>query len=816
MDGFLLDVRSAWRAAWRRPALTGLIVFTLVLGIGANTAIFAVARGVLLRPLPYQDPETLVMIWRGAANAAEPRGIATPEMLREYRARATSFGDIAAVELWRGSLSAQVDLATNDGAERLRGSFATPNFFSLVGVSAALGRTFAEGDGRNTVVLSDGLWRRRFGGDPGIVGQTIDIAVGRARSRLRVHVLGVLPPRFRFTYPEDTEIWMALPWPEVAAAPLNALQYHIVARLKPGVSHQAASSEMASVVASMHAAFPKNQYDRMLVWTEPMHEWSVGRVRPAVRLVAGVTLLLLVIACLNVASLILAQTTARRRAFALQQSLGASRGRLIRQLLTESAMLTAVAAGAAVIVVALLQQVVRAVLPLQMPRVDEIGIDALTVAWTTGVGAVTLLLAGLLPSWRATRVNPNTELVLGGRSASGGRVATRLRQALTVLQLAAASLLLFGGSVLLQSLWNLRHVDLGFDGSVLTQEIRLLGPAYREPEQIDLFHDDLLERVRAIPGVREASTTSAIPLRGVDFRVNLPVPDSKERLLANRRHVDPEYFDVMRIPLLDGRLLAGTDTAASAPVTVVSESLARRMFPGRTAVGQALTYPRLAASGPQRIVRDPIEIVGVVGDIRSVRVDEAGGPAFYVPQSQEPSELICLVIRVDAGADHIAAAVRTAIRGIDPNQPAGRMTTIDDVVDSTIADRRFYAVATTAFGAIALLLTVAGLYGVMLIVAAERVRELGIRVALGATRQALVAMLLRQGIAPVLAGVALGGLVAAWAVRFLATYLFDVEQVSALVYVMVTLLVTLGGVVACLLPARGASMVDPVEALRSE
>jgi putative ABC transport system permease protein len=816
MDGFLLDVRSAWRAAWHRPALTGLTIFTLVLGIGANTAIFAVARGVLLRPLPYQDPESLVMIWRTAANATEPRGIATPQMLREYRARATSFTDLAAVELWRGNTSAQVDLVTNDGAERLRGSFATPNFFSLAGVRPALGRGFTDGDGSDTVILSDGLWRRRFGGDPAIVGRTIDLVSGRARSRQRAQVIGVLPPRFRYTYPEDTELWMALPWAAVESATQQALQYQILGRLRPGVSVASADSEMASVVSAMHAAFPKGGYDRMRVWSEPVHEWSVGRVRPAVRLVASVTLLLLAIAGLNVTSLFLAQTTARRREFALQQSLGASRGRLVRQLLTESAMFTGIAVGAALVVVGLLQQVVRAMLPAQMPRVDEVGVDLLTVAWTTGIGAATLLLAGLLPSWRAARVDLNAELVLGSRTSSGGRMAARVRQGLTVLQLAAASLLLFGGSVLLQSLWNLQHVNLGFDGSVLTQEIRLMGPAYRDPVRAGRFHDDLLQRVRATPGVREASTTSAIPLRGVDYRVALPMVGTSERLTVNRRHVDPAYFNVMRIPLIEGRLLVEADNASSALVAVVSESLAQRMFPGRPALGQSLPYQRMATSGPPRMVTDPIEIVGVVGDVRSVRIDEAGGPAYYLPQSQVPSEVFCLVIRADGSADQIAAAVRTAVRELDPSQPVGPMTTVEEVVAGTIADRRFYAVATTGFGAIAFVLTVAGLCGVMLITAVERVRELGIRVALGATRRGLVMMLLRQGIAPVLAGVALGGLLAAWAIRFLTSYLFGVDHVGAPVYLAVTLLVAAGGVVACLLPARGASTVDPMVALRAE
>lgn len=816
MDGFLLDVRSAWRAAWRRPALTTLTILTLVLGIGANTAIFAVARGVLLRPLPYQDPESVAMIWRTATNASEPRGTATPEMLREYRARATSFADIAAVELWRGNLSAQVDLITNDGAERLRGSLVTPNFFSLLGVNAALGRAFGDGDGRESVVLSDGLWRRRFGGDPAIVGQTVDIVSGRARTRVRAQVIGVLPPRFRFTYPEDTEIWLSLPWAEVERSTPQALLYHVIARMKPGVTVETANSEMASVVASMHAALPKAAYDRMQVWVEPAHEWSVGRVRPAVRLVGGVTLLLLVIACLNVASLLVAQTTARRREFALQQSLGASRGRLVRQLFTESAMFTAIAVGAALVVVALLQQAVRAILPAQMPRVDETGIDLLTVAWTTGIGATTLLVAGVLPSWRATRVDPNAELMLGGRSASGGRAAARLRHGLTIVQLAAASLLLLGGSVLLQSLWNLQRVDLGFDGSVLTQELRLLGPNYREPDRLRQFQEDLLRTVRAIPGVREASSTSAIPLRGVDFRMALPIPGTNERLSANRRHVDPAYFDVMKIPVMEGRLLNASDTATSGLVTVVSKSFAERMFPGRPAVGQSVPFQRMATTGPPRLVVDPIEIVGVVGDVRSVRVDEAGGPAYYLPQAQVPTELFCLVIRADGSADHIATAVRAAIHHLDPAQPAGPMTTVADVVGGTIADRRFYAVATTAFAMIALALTVAGLYGVMLIAATERVREMGIRVALGATRRGLVMLLLRQGIAPVMAGIALGGLIAAWALRFIASYLFAVDQVGVAAYLVVTLVIAAGGAAACLLPARRASMVDPMEALRSE
>jgi len=817
MDGFLLDVRSAWRAAMRRPALTALTIVTLVLGIGANTAIFAVARGVLLRPLPYEDPDSLAMIWRNGATSTDPRGIGTPEMLREYRARASAFTDIAAVELWRGNLSAQVDLAGADGAERLRGSLATPNFFSLLGVNAALGRTFAENDEARVVVLSDALWRRRFGADPTIVGKSIDLVGRRERRREPHQVIGVLPTRFRFTYPEDTEVWLPLSWRDVDGATGQALLYHLVARLKPGIGIDAANADLSAVATAMHVDLPKGGYDRMWLWTEPVHEWSVGRVRPAMNLIGGVTLLLLVIASLNVASLLLAQTAARRRELALQRALGASRGRLVRQLLTESALFTVLAAATAVVVVLGLQQLLRAILPPSMPRIDEIGVDAATVAWTTGVGAVTLLLAGLLPGWRGTRVDPNAELGVGGRSASGGRAAARMRQGLTMLQIGAASVLLIGGSLLLQSLWNLQRVDLGFDGtSVLTQEIRLLGPQYRDEARRTAFHDAVIQRVRGIAGVREAATTSAIPLRGTDYREAILVPGTTERVTANRRHVDPSYFEVMRIPLIEGRLLTAADRAGAAQVAVVSQALARAMFPGGSALGQHLPYRRLATTGPPRLVSESIEIVGVVADVRSLRVEDAGGPAYYVPRAQRSTDLLCLVIRTEAGADHVAAAVRAAIRDVDPNQPVGPAITLGEVIAGTFADRRFYAIATLAFAGIALLLTVAGLYGIMAISAAERIRELGIRVALGATRRGLVLLLLRQGIAPVLAGVALGGLAAAWAARFLTAYLFGVAHVGPQVYLAVALLVGVGGLAACLLPARGASMADPMEALRSE
>jgi putative ABC transport system permease protein len=549
-----------------------------------------------------------------------------------------------------------------------------------------------------------------------------------------------------------------------------------------------------------------------------VHEWSVGRVRPAIRLIVAVTALLLLIACLNVASLLLAQTAPRRREVALQQSLGASRGRLIRQMLTEAALMTAVSTVAAIVTVMIPQQVIRSILPQSMPRADEVGVDVWTVGWTTASAAAVLMLAALLPSWRATRVDPHAELVLGGRASIGNRVTARLRQTLTALQIAAAAVMLMGGGLLLTSLWNLQRVDLGFDGdAVLTQETRLLGPAYRESERRLSFHDELLRRVRLIPGVHEAATTTAIPFRGVDFLRSWSHPDPSKRIAANERTVDPAYFGLMKIALRAGRLFTAGDSAGSASVAIVSESFARAYFPDGGALGRQLSNDRVVIRDGKRVViPDPLEIVGIVADVRTLRIEDEARPAVYLPSAQDPPELVCLVLRADRGASHIAAAVRTAMREVDPNQPAGPMTTVGDVVAGTIADRRFFAIATLAFAAIALLLTVAGLFGVMAITATERVRELGIRVALGATRRAVITMLVRQGLAPVLTGAVLGSIVAAWAMRFMASYLFEIQSISLPSYAVVMALVTLGGLAACVFPARAASQVDPMQALRSE
>jgi len=803
------DLRYAGRALRRRPGYAFATILTLALGIGANTAIFAVVRGVLLRPLPYAAPDRVVMIWRERkGDAILRRGLATPFHVQQWRARARTLADLAALEMWNTDVSARMDLAGEEGAERLRGSFASPNFFDLLGVRAALGRTFSDGDtasgAADVVVLSDGLWRRRFGADRAVIGRTIDLTVGRRDRRIRrFTVIGVLPPRFRFTYPKDTELWTPRSWHDIEGGPRDAITYTVIARLRDGVLLAQAQAEMVAVNDAMARDLPDDRYvSSEFAALEPVQDYVAGQFRSAMFLLIGVTAFLLVVACVNVANLLLARTVERSRELAVRAALGASRGRLARQLLAEGIVLASAGGILGMAFAAMLQPALRATLPSTIPRVDEIGIDAITLAWAFGIAALMSIAAGLAPSWRGTP-NLHAALKQGGTTVTGDPRAARWRRVLIAAQVAAVVVLLLGGGLLLHSFWNLQRVDLGFDGSrVLTMEMRLIAPRYRDEQRLRLFQEALLERVRAVPGVTQASMTSSVPLRGVDWRKSFSADGRPGRYIANERQVDPDYFSLMHIPLHAGRRFDTNDTASSPRVAIVSEGLAREMFHGESAIGRFVDLDPRA------------QIVGVVGDVRHVRVDEAAAPAIYTARAQWPSELICVVARTTPGAAGVAAAVRKAINSVDPNQPVEGVTTLDQIVSASIADRRFYAAATTAFSVVALLLAIAGLYGIVSRGVAERVRELGIRIVLGAARRDLIGLVVRQGLSPVAFGLALGAVAAYWTSRMLRGFLFNVTTVDPVIYIAVPVLVIVIAAVACYVPARRATKLDPIAALR--
>ena len=609
MAGLLSDVRGAWRLLGRHRATSLLMLLTLALGIGANAAIFAIGRGVLLRPLPYEDPDRLVMIWgrrRTASPGVAGRGLATPAWFREIRARQQSFTSVAAIELWNGNPSATFNSGSTDGAERLRGAFATPDVFETLGVGAAIGRTFTEADSPDVAVISHDLWQRLFAGSPDAIGRRLELATGRGRERATrsVMVIGALPMRVQFSYPESTDVWLPLEPRQLENPRMqDAIMYRLVARLRPDITLQQAHRDMAAVKASIATALNRDM-SFVDFWLEPVHENVVGAVRPAIRLLGGVAALVFVVACLNVATLLLAQIGERRREIAVQLALGASRWRILRQLLTESGLTAIVAAAASVALVAAVQPVLRAAMPPGIPRVEEIGVDLPTLAWVTALVTLATVLSAIAPGWRSAAIDPGPEIASGSRTATASRGATVWRHGLVAVQVAVVVVLVVGGGLLLHSFWKLQHVELGFDGErVFTAEMRLLDPRYFDDARLKAFQSELLSRVRSLPGVQRASITSAVPLRGVDW--TRAFTHHGQRLTAKERHVDPEYFAVMGIPLLAGRGFSDADIANVAPVAILSRSLAAQLFPGENPVGQRLVLNQ----------KQQPEIVGLVGDV---------------------------------------------------------------------------------------------------------------------------------------------------------------------------------------------------------
>jgi putative ABC transport system permease protein len=811
MSGLVSDLRSAWRQLRRGRGTSLLILLTLALGLGANAAIFAIGRGVLLRPLPYSDPDRLVLLWARrtpSPPASTGRGLATPYWFQEIVARQRTFSSIAAIESWNGNPGSTFDLAASGGGERLRGAFATPNFFATIGVSAALGRAFADADPPDLAVISHELWQRLFAGSQDVIGRRIDLAAGRGKQRAvqPLTIIGVLPPRVQFSYPESTDVWLPLT-PERLKEPRaqNAIMYRIVARLRPETTLAQAHDDMAAAKSAMALERGREYMNSLTFWLEPVHENAVGTARPALRLLSAVAALVFLVACLNVAALLLAQTVERRREIAVQLALGASGWRVVRQLVTESGLMAVVAAAIGVAVVMMLQPMLRAAMPPGIPRIQEIGVDLLALAWVSALVALAVILSTIVPAWRSSAIDPGTEIGQSARTATQSRGAARWRQGLVAAQVAVVVVLLVGGGLLLRSFWKLQHVDPGFDGTrVFTAEMRLLNPRYFDGATLRAFQSELLWRVRALPGVERASITSAVPLRGVDW--TRAFSHAGTRLAAKERDIDADYFAVMKIPLLAGRTFSNLDAEAAAPVVIVSQSLARHLFPSQNPVGQRLELDP----------KNPAEIVGVVGDVRNVRVEADGDLAYYVPRAQQSSELICLVARTAPGTADLAPAVRAIVASLDPMQPVLNATTIDGIVSDSIADRRFYATTTGAFALLTLLLAAAGLYGVTSHSVAARTREIGIRVALGAAPMRLLRMLIGQGVGPVLVGLACGLVASLWAGRLLQRFLFDLGAFDLLTYAGTVTWVLALTVLACWLPSWRAARLSPTVALRHE
>ena len=812
MSGWIHDVAHAIQSFRRAPLFFAGLIVILALGTGANGAIFSLVHAVILQPLPYSRPEEVVLVWNATDSLENWRHDTTKETVLAWRDSSDDvFSDLAVIRLWDSNRDAWIDLVLDDRAERLRAGLVTSNFFRVLGVSAAIGRVFSPEDeaaGRtDLIVLSEALWRRAFASDPSVVGRRVTLTTGdsldrRPRSYL---VLGVLGPMFKFTYPLDTELWTLNSWAAVEASPGGAIMFNgAVARLNRGVPLAVAAARMADVPARLNEPrLPMEQ--PQLTRLEPISEWVVGTIRPSLLLLGGTSLILLVITCATVASALLVRLAERQRELAVRVSLGASRFRVARQAVTEVAVLSMSGTAAGLLLAVSVLPVFRGLVPSIVPRGDEIAINLWLLLFAAATACLVATLSALVPALQASRIDVASTLKRGSGTISADERTRRLRSGLVMVQTGITTSLLVVSALLVISFWRLGRVDVGFDGQhVVTVEMRLREPKYFKPGVMGRLQDDLVARVRAIPGVSEAGLTTAVPFRGTDLSMSLTRTGTARRTGANARTVDEAFFSIMKIPLQRGRLFTTSDRPTSRRVAIVSESFSRRLFDEENAIGQTFD------------LRGPVEIVGVVGDIRYASLAQEARPAVYFARSQQPSELMCLVLRVALGVPDIASALRTAIHDVDPALPPMHLTTIDRIVSDSVADRRFYTTTAVAFTALALLLTITALIIVITRVAVERRRELAIRAALGAPTGQLIALVARQSAVPVTAGAAAGLIVAWFGTRILQQFLFEVDPREPLVYAGTCLVTLAVAALSSFLPAWRMGTLPPAAVLRAE
>ena len=808
------DLRHALRTLRRNPAFAAVAIVLLALGIGANTVVFSVVQGVLLRPLPYDRPEDLVLIWGSThIGPGHTHNIMTGTHVNEIARHQTTLESVAAFESWETGLDAEIDLLRSDGTERLRGAEVTPNFFELLGVRTARGRTFSSNDTgpSPTAVISHALWLRRFGGDPGVVGAQISIAGGRqSRDRPDVTVIGVLPADFRFTYPRETEIYLVKPWAEIRSS--RSLEYAMIGRLRPGVSAAKSQAELTVLAQNVVRGYgipPEHleaAVNREAVMVEPVTEHLVAQVRSGLTVVAGVAGLVLVIACINIGLLLMSRTIDRTAELAVRAALGAGPGRIARLLLMEGFVLALMGGASAVALTWVAQPFVRRLIPEVTPRADQIAIDGGVLLFALAATMLTALVSGVTPGLIVMRRDLFSAVRRAGSTSTADRGLLAIRGTIVGLQAAVVIVLLVGAGLLLHSFWRLQNVPLGFEADdVFTLETRLLNPKYREPERVAAFERDLLARVRQLPGVAAAGLSTAVPMRGVDF-IRVIGPKGRRAQWGYARNVDPSYSEIMRIPLVRGRVFTSDDRPGAPRVMVASESYAGAHFGREDPIGRRLMYGKEA-----------IEIVGVVRDVRYSSVDRQAARAFYLPRAQNPVELICLVVRPHPGMKtEVASALRDVVRAIDPEQPVQGLTTIGELVSASTADRRFYAVSTVAFAGLALLLAVGGVFGVVSRSVAERRREIAIRMAIGADARSVLRMVVGAGLLPVVLGCLVGLLVAQAASKSLEALLFEITPADPIAFGAAAALVLLVALTACLGPALRASRMAPMAALKSD
>jgi putative ABC transport system permease protein len=808
MDTIINDIRYGLRMLLKTPGFTILAVITLALGIGANTAIFSVLNAVVLRPLPFPEAGQLVRVGQGTRNGPNAaRGSFSFPDFKDLREQTQTFSAVAAFLSSGAMLNAD-----GQEPERVFGADVTPDYFAVMGVNPLLGRVFtAEEDHRKSgvVVISYALWQRRFGGRPDVVGQSLRMGTEN------VKILGVMPPDFEYPIrTEHQDFWEPLnDRPQPGSDERDNRSYRVVARIKPGLSFAAAQADLETISKRLEQQYPDANTGVVMV-AAGLKDDLTRDSRPALFILLGAVGFVLLIACANVANLLLARATSRQKEIAVRNALGASRWRIVRQLLVESLFLSLAGATLGLMFASWGTRLLITLGPGNIPRVNQVGLDLNVLMFTLALALVTGVVFGVLPAIHTSNPNLTGWLNEGARGSSLGPRHSLVRSLLVVSEVALSLILLVGAGLLLKSFVNLLRTDPGFDPSkVVALDIPLSRDRYDSEEKQALFFNQLTERVRTIPGVEAAGVVNNVLLSNsidvLSFNVagRAPYPPGSNAQ-ANYTLVSPGYFGALKIPLRRGRAFTDQDRSGTPPVMLVSEAFVRTYFPNEEPIGLRLILD------PEQ---PPIEIVGVVGDARRIALDTAADPEFYVPFAQAPYRRMNLMVRTTT--DNSAATVaslRSAIVSLDPAQMIWQTRTLDQLVDTSIAARRFNMVLLAVFAAVALILAVLGIYGVMTYTVRQRTHEIGIRMALGAQAYDVLKLVIRNGMTLALIGVVIG-LGGAFALtRLMATRLFEVKTTDLATYASVAIGLQLVALIACYIPARRATKVDPLVALRYE
>ncbi len=816
MPTSLQELKYAFRTLRKRPGFSLIVILVLALGIGANTAIFSVVNAVLLRPLPFDHPDQLVQIWHTPPQKSFPgvkKFSVSPANFLDWKHQSSSFEAAAA---YGGGL---FTLTGSGEPQRLYGPKVGAEFFSVLRAKPLIGRTFTADDGKpeaqKTVVISEGLWRTNFGGNPNILGQTMRL------NDEPYTIIGVMPSSFSFPIATTVppQAWVCLQWDAKEQAVRGNHNYMAFGRLKPGVSIQQAQSELSTIAARLQQEYPADDagWGTLIV---PLRDELVGDVRPALLILLGAVAFVLLIACANVANLVLATTLARRKELAIRTALGAKRSQLIGQVLTETLCL-AIAGGALGLIFAKFGiHLIVNFLAGSLPRIGDIGLDASVLLFTFGVSLLTGLLSGIVPASRYAKGDVNEALKQGlgrGGADSGGKTT---RTVLVTAEVALSLMLLVGAGLLIRTFYHLQKLDPGFDSkNVLTTFVSLPKAKYEQKDQQRGFYSQALDKIRALPGVESAATIDSLPLQGgstqpimIEGRPLLKMADQPE---VPTREISPDYLKTMHVPLISGRNFMAADTATTTPVMLISQSLAKEFFPNENPIGKhmslELTDQYLEIPTTQR------EIVGIVGDVKIDGLDDDRSmAAVYMPFEQVPSQRAQIVLRTSNNPVSQISALTNAIHSLDPNLTLVDTMTMEEVVATSMAQRRFTMMLLIAFAGLALVLAAVGIYSVLSYAVRRRVREIGIRMALGAQIRDVVRMVVFDGMKPAVVGVIIGFAGALALGRVLASVIYGVSARDAVTFGSVSVLLLTVALLASVIPAYRAAQVEPVRTLRDE